>query len=84
MLPHPHTSGRIPQMRQQAFLAEAERERLASQVHSKAGGTTGIASQAGIVLAHIVRPPWTWPRTRLSTRGTATDEAPVQLAAQEP
>lgn len=83
VLPHPHTSGRIAQMRQQAFLVEAERERLAARAQPTGGGATGIAGLAGFVLAHIVRLPWTWRRTRLSTPVTTADEAPVQLVAQE-
>ncbi len=85
MLPHPHTTGRVAQVRQQAFLAEAERDRLASQARRTAGGRSAIGSLAEFVLAHIVRLPWTWRRTRPSMLLPAGDDAPVPLAAvQEP
>ncbi len=85
MLPHPHNTGRMAEMRQQAFRAEAERNRLASQARGTAGGRTGLGSLGAFVLAQIVRIPWTWRRTRLTTPATATDDVPVQLATvQEP
>ncbi len=85
MLPHPHTSGRVAQLRQEAFLAEAERHRLASQARGTAQGTTSLGSFGAFVLAQIVRLPWTWRRTRLSTPLISGDDNPVQLApVQEP
>lgn len=85
MLPHPHTSGRVAQMRQEAFLAEAERHRLASQARGTAQGSTGLGSFRAFVLAQMVRLSWTWRRTRLSTPLITADDNPVQLApAQEP
>ena len=81
MLNHLNASGRLAEMRQQAFLAEADRNRLGDLARPRAGRTHSLAGLATLVLALIARLALTWRRTRASQPAATTEDVPVGLAA---
>lgn len=80
MLNHPNASGRLAEMRQEAFLAEANRNRLGDLARPRAGRTHSLAGLAALALAQIARLSRTWRRRRASQPAVPAEDVPVGLA----